>query len=110
MENNKYSLTLKDRIVFAEVFSKTFDHVSRIIQKDILSKIDIKQEDIKNHNMVGIEGGGYSVSTNELNVTFDFSFTDLEIAEIKRGLVSQNSLKSLTENTHPLYEKFIMNK
>ncbi len=106
LQGQKFTLTLKDRVIFDSVLPKNFSHTTKIILDDIIKKIILTQAEILKYE-IKTEGNG-SVSWNNLGTkaTFNIEFTELELIQIRGGLKALDEKEALNADTDEIYKIF----
>ncbi|MCH7525141.1 MAG: hypothetical protein IIC74_09055 [Bacteroidetes bacterium] len=79
-------LTIKDRLLVAHLYPKESNLVTQILVKDIITKVEITQDDVKKYSIVSNAKG--IVWNKDLDKAIDIILTDKEISflqgQIKR--------------------------
>lgn len=102
-------LTLLEKITIPSLLKKEGDFKTIILNKDILEKVKISQDELKEFD---IKASEKSLTWNEkgVNAEFEIEFTDFEKLEIKLALQKLDEEKKITIDYTSLYEKFVLNK
>ncbi len=102
-------LTIKDRIVFSSFFPKNYNLVEGVLIKDILKKVDITQEEIKEIGLQPIT----DPITKTSQVVWDADkakekeiiFTEMEVNFLKDRVKELDKEKKLNNDTFELAQK-----
>jgi hypothetical protein len=100
-------LQLLDKMLIPSLLKKEGTFEEMIINKDIRSKLEITQNEVKEYSITTLEGGGVSWNKEGSDISYDIDFTELELNQIKECLKNLQENKKLTESHIDLYKKFI---
>ena len=103
------TLTIMDRVSLPNILKKEADYKTLIINRDILKKVELTQDEMKevNFRTTPPDASGKAMSMwNEKDTVIDF--TEMEVAEIKCCLTEIESQKRLSQDTVHLYESFCL--
>ena len=97
-------LGIKDRISLLTILPQQGDFVTLTIKQDLVEKIKITQEEIKELEIKSENGSTFWNPKKE--VEMELEFTELEEKLVKDSLEGLNTKKSLNDDTFNLYKKF----
>ncbi len=99
-------LDLAERLHFGVLLPDKGDYISLTLKRDILDKLKITQEEIKEWDLKTDDGQTYNWNP-QADTIKEFDFTQAELAMIKDKLKSLNDAKSLDAITYEFYNKFL---
>lgn len=99
-------LSLRDRIILTTIFPKETSFEKMIIKKEILKKIDITPDEVKEYEIVSSEKGiQWNIKGSEKKVEFELSESELNfIATLLKELSTQ---EKITDELYDIYKLFI---
>lgn len=99
-------LSFLDRVMITTLFPREWTFSKLIIRKDVLDKVEIKQQDFVNYEIVE-QGWNLKWNPEKTPEFFDIEFTELENWEISENLRQLSNEWKMTIQHIDLYRKFV---
>ena len=101
------ALTLLDRVMMPSVLPTQGDFKTLLIVNDINNKVKISQKELQLYNVTALQNGALGWNDKGKNASFDYAFTELETAEIKKALNKLDEEQKLSVDHIGLYKAFV---
>ncbi|MFX0084348.1 MAG: hypothetical protein ACFFAU_01640 [Candidatus Hodarchaeota archaeon] len=92
----KVKLTVKDRILIANLYPNEADLVTQILVRDISKKVDFSQEEIKNIELKLAGVGRYVWNSDAPDL--EVNFTEKELTLLRNQIGKLDRQKKITQN------------
>jgi hypothetical protein len=103
LNHKNMKLTLFERMILRKILPEQSNFIELVIKNDILKKVDITQDEIKEHN-IKFENDSITWENDKEN---DFDFTQPETELIKKQIKQLDDNSSLKGEHYDIYKKFI---
>ena len=104
-----FKLTIKERLYLLQLLPATGDYAQVCTVKGMADRVNISDEERQKYGVRAAQGG-LSTDPKFDKETFDFTFSDNELAIIERELIALDKQKQLSVGNSNLYTMFVVNK